>query len=481
MESRTFTPKNPFKPSLQYSIRNIFLGRHKDTPGRSRLSQRPYPVLEQRYTAENSIPSQEDHDSIRAPTAIPPRPYPPRRPPVEPRLSLESTPTWPEGRIRPPTFITPEHEAWPVKPERSKTRSRPTSRSSSPTSHPTRSSDKGLDVRRTSVRSGSPPGEVRGRSRLVRSTSPDFKLTQRKSVVSTTENFLGSPFQRSPLLDDFVSPQSVSDGPPVKSPPGSTKSDIFEKSYVQPHGPLISDSVAEMVSPPLGSSKNDSPGSLLSFKATSSPPLQRPPKRSSLSLSKSHVTEKSEIPVLRPKSASESDFDMVSLPSGTADNKPFGIEVYALAFVLDTLPRQIYLYFLLFLPSIYYSRVARIFIDAQLSVYEIDNCILDEAVERDSYVIPSVRRPAGRHLRKNVEVWSPYGDLEQAWQSFIDSLLREWNTLNIISGLLLTSVGFFLRGSIIDAVMRYLVRLSLSSRLEMQAMILSYDTLHFYP
>jgi len=422
MESRTFAPKDPFKPSLQYSIRNIFLGRHKDPPGRSRLSQRPYPVLEEPprkpYTAENSTLSQEDRRSERTPTRL-------------------------EARRRRATVITPEHETWP---KRSSTRS--TSRSSSPTSHPTRNSDKGHNVHQASIRSGSLAEDVRGRSRLVRSTSPDS--IQRRS---TSEIFSGSPFQRSLLLDDPISPRSVSDGPPVKSPPGSTKSDVFEKSQVQPvlHGPLISDSVAEMVSPPLVSTKNDSPGSLLSFKATSSPP---PPQRSSLSLSKSHVSEKSdsEVAVLRTKSASEADFDMVSLPSGTAHNKPFGIEVYALAFVLDTLPRQIYLYFLLFLPSIYYSRVARIFTDAQLSVYEIDKCILDEAVERDSYVISSVGRPAGRRLRRHVEVWSPYGDLEQAWQSFIDSLLREWNTLNIISGLLLTSVCFFLHGLIIDAV-----------------------------
>ena len=394
MEWRTFTPKDPFKPSLQYSVRNIFLGRQKDSPGYSQLSQSPYPVLEKRaLSRELDLPPTRIGTPITLRTPSPISDLPPTR---------IGTP------------IT------------SRTRSRTTSRSSSPNSHPTHISDKEPNVHQTSIRSRSPVEDIRGGSRLVGSTS-----------------------QRSLLLDDFISPP---DGPPVEYPPDLTKSDVFEESQVQPVSLLFSDSVVEKVSPPLVSTKNDSPESLLSFKATSLPPLQSPAQRSSLSLSKSHVSEKSEVASdLRTKSPSEADFDIVSIPSGTDDNKPFGIEVYALAFVLDTLPRQIYLYFLLYLPSIYYSRVARIFTDAELSVYEIGQCILDEAVQKDSeYSISSVRRPAGRHRRRHVEVWSPYEDLERAWQSFIDLLLREWNTLNIISGLLLTSVRFFLHESIID-------------------------------
>lgn len=77
--------------------------------------------------------------------------------------------------------------------------------------------------------------------------------------------------------------------------------------------------------------------------------------------------------------------------------------------------------------------------DSQLSVYEIDKCILDEALERHRFNMPMWRPVKWR--KRHVDIWSPYDDLEESWQALTDSFMREWNTLNIISGLLLTSVA----------------------------------------
>jgi hypothetical protein len=48
---------------------------------------------------------------------------------------------------------------------------------------------------------------------------------------------------------------------------------------------------------------------------------------------------------------------------------------YVKIFVTDTLPRQVYLHLLLRLPSMYFSRVARIFEDAEVSRPDIERMI----------------------------------------------------------------------------------------------------------
>jgi hypothetical protein len=53
-----------------------------------------------------------------------------------------------------------------------------------------------------------------------------------------------------------------------------------------------------------------------------------------------------------------------------------------------------------------------------------------------------------RHLKKGIisepqGISHPHGDLKNSWQSFIDSLMREWKTLNIVSVLLLWWVFFY--------------------------------------
>jgi len=112
-----------------------------------------------------------------------------------------------------------------------------------------------------------------------------------------------------------------------------------------------------------------------------------------------------------------------------------GASKYILAFCFDTMPRQIYLHLLLRLPSLYFSRVARIFEDAELSMPDIKRMALASAHDwkRDSTNLvrtdwnfePSVISPS-------------FSSLKSSWEIFIDSLLREWKTLNIVSVLLLS-------------------------------------------
>ncbi|RDB30581.1 hypothetical protein Hypma_005923 [Hypsizygus marmoreus] len=99
-------------------------------------------------------------------------------------------------------------------------------------------------------------------------------------------------------------------------------------------------------------------------------------------------------------------------------------------FLFNTLPRQLYLHFLLRLPSLYWSRVARIFEEAELAVPEIKKI-----------AVSNVRR--GMNPMAMQSVWvnpARGGDLKTSWDAFIDSLVREWKTLNIVSVLLLSAI-----------------------------------------
>jgi len=111
--------------------------------------------------------------------------------------------------------------------------------------------------------------------------------------------------------------------------------------------------------------------------------------------------------------------------------RDFPVRAYVLAFIFDTLPRQIYLHFLLRLPHLYFSRVSRIFEEAEITMPKIKQGILETAAYRKDYPestmcfeLPTVQ----------------FGNLEMTWQYFIDSLMQEWQTLNIISVLLLSYV-----------------------------------------
>lgn len=86
------------------------------------------------------------------------------------------------------------------------------------------------------------------------------------------------------------------------------------------------------------------------------------------------------------------------------------------AFFLDILLRQVYLYFQFGLPMLYSTRVTRVFKQADM---EIENMGLE--------------MPAQTNVNDQI---LPGSTVKYTWELFIDSLIREYTIMNIISVLL---------------------------------------------
>lgn len=114
--------------------------------------------------------------------------------------------------------------------------------------------------------------------------------------------------------------------------------------------------------------------------------------------------------------------------------------VHIVAF--DMLPRQMYLHTQLRLPSLYFSRVARIFQDAAVSRPELQR-IIDACEAAGSETTPF--RTTGT-LLPFPEDWVPpnvspaLARFKLSWETFVASLVREWKTLNVLSALLLSAI-----------------------------------------
>ena len=105
-----------------------------------------------------------------------------------------------------------------------------------------------------------------------------------------------------------------------------------------------------------------------------------------------------------------------------------------LRYLSVTLPMQIYLLFLLRLPSLYSSRVDCIFEEVDITLPEIKSTVLKLASQGlNRFEIEVAFESSPVHKR-----------LASTWESFIDSVMREWKIFNIISVLLLTYVNPFL-------------------------------------
>ncbi|KAJ6472660.1 hypothetical protein DFH09DRAFT_953981 [Mycena vulgaris] len=108
----------------------------------------------------------------------------------------------------------------------------------------------------------------------------------------------------------------------------------------------------------------------------------------------------------------------------------------AYSFLLDSFTRQLYLHLLLRIPSLYFSRVASIFEEAQFSLPQIRHMALQEwnsngmAKGRRMFLAPQDPPVLPRSLL----------NFRSSWEAFINSLMREWKTLNIISVLLLSAI-----------------------------------------
>ncbi|KAI5996536.1 hypothetical protein F5J12DRAFT_852910 [Pisolithus orientalis] len=123
-------------------------------------------------------------------------------------------------------------------------------------------------------------------------------------------------------------------------------------------------------------------------------------------------------------------------------------------FITDTLPRQVYLHLMLRLPSLYFSRIARLFEEAEVSQPDIDRLLRaceasNRTWDRRARMSPIPQTPNVYHHDHGL----PFSDdwttanvgpalvrFKSSWESFIDSLLREWKTLNIVSALLLSAI-----------------------------------------
>ena len=105
-------------------------------------------------------------------------------------------------------------------------------------------------------------------------------------------------------------------------------------------------------------------------------------------------------------------------------------------FFFKAFPKQMYLLFLLRLPSLYFSRVARIFEEADMSLPEIKKMALETASQGLTHEFEI------QMAFESPSVPPAYKRLTSTWESFIDSVMREWKTFNIISVLLLSYVNF---------------------------------------
>ena len=110
------------------------------------------------------------------------------------------------------------------------------------------------------------------------------------------------------------------------------------------------------------------------------------------------------------------------------------------AYLFQTIPTMLYLCLLLRLPALYFSRVARVFENADLSQRDIDRM----AVARVSQW--------GRHPEAappGIWQYEPQPDekvsvtllqFKSSWEHFVENLLKEWKTLNVVSALLTSYV-----------------------------------------
>lgn len=106
-------------------------------------------------------------------------------------------------------------------------------------------------------------------------------------------------------------------------------------------------------------------------------------------------------------------------------------------FFLETCLRQLYLHCLLKLPEFYFSRVARIFEDADLSMPDIKKMAAATADQWKDGSYPPMSW--GAMTPEHFGIVSPaLSHFKRSWEGFVDAVIREWKTLNVISVLLLS-------------------------------------------
>ncbi|KAJ7869191.1 hypothetical protein B0H14DRAFT_2503648 [Mycena olivaceomarginata] len=139
-------------------------------------------------------------------------------------------------------------------------------------------------------------------------------------------------------------------------------------------------------------------------------------------------------------------------------SSPLGMFIFIVPvalFLFDFVPRQLYLHLLLRIPSLYFSRVTRIFEDAQLSLPDIKRMARANAdqwnTSENAIWQLSTQTPDQMPLPRSLL------HFRSSWESFIDSLMREWKTFNIISVLLMSAILTMLQ---IEAASHPIIRTS---------------------
>ncbi|KAF7329936.1 hypothetical protein MKEN_00257500 [Mycena kentingensis (nom. inval.)] len=92
--------------------------------------------------------------------------------------------------------------------------------------------------------------------------------------------------------------------------------------------------------------------------------------------------------------------------------------------------QQAYFLVLLRTPSLYFTRISRLFEDANVGLPDILRLVAEQPTEQDAFQIYST--PANLPTR--------ILQFRTTWNNFIDSLMREWKTQNVVSALLLSAI-----------------------------------------
>lgn len=104
--------------------------------------------------------------------------------------------------------------------------------------------------------------------------------------------------------------------------------------------------------------------------------------------------------------------------------------------VFDSIPHQVYsTVAFLQIPTFYQMRVFRAFEDVGMSVSQIRGAMLDitqQKLEGDNLAKTRPRRPSSKSDAKK------FKKLLEAWKEFVETVVKEWETFNIISALLLS-------------------------------------------
>jgi hypothetical protein len=96
-----------------------------------------------------------------------------------------------------------------------------------------------------------------------------------------------------------------------------------------------------------------------------------------------------------------------------------------LSFLLYTIPQQLWVHILLRLPVLYFSRVARVFTDSELSILDVKRLT---TVQAHNNLVSGAESIALNDFKRN-------------WMRFLSSLKAEWLAQGTVSALLLPYVA----------------------------------------